>query len=126
MRNFKIILFIAVLSIACKKPYNPGVINAPNTYLIVEGVININGTTTMRLSHTVNLSSKITNNPVTDAQVSVESNANDSFALTSNDSGYYYLRGKTLDVTRQYRIRIKTSDNKQYLSDFEQAKVTPP
>lgn len=127
MSNWKkLLLLIAALSVGCKKPYNPPVTNSPNSYLVVEGVINTNGTTSIKLSRTVNLSNKVTTNPVTGAAVSVESDAGYSGLLTENGNGRYYLAAAQLGNNQKYRLRIKTSDNREYLSDFEQVKVTPP
>ncbi len=126
MKNWKFLLFIIIISVGCKKPYNPKVINAPSSYLVVEGVINTNDVTTIKLSRTVNLNSAVTTNPVNDATISVESDAGSSYGLTSSVAGTYTLSGTTLDNTRKYRIRIKTEDNKEYLSDFVQTMVTPP
>ncbi|MGZ3873520.1 MAG: DUF4249 domain-containing protein [Mucilaginibacter sp.] len=127
MSNWKkLLLLIAALSVGCKKPYNPPVTNSPNSYLVVEGVINTNGTTAIKLSRTVNLSSKVTTNPVTGALLFVEGDGGYNGSLSENDNGYYYLAAGTLDNSQKYRLRIKTPDNKEYLSDFEQVKVTPP
>ena len=57
---------------SCRKPYNPPAINQPNGYLVVEGVINPGAdSTSIMLSRTVNISSNLTVNPVTGANVSV-------------------------------------------------------
>ncbi|MDP9077287.1 MAG: DUF4249 domain-containing protein [Bacteroidota bacterium] len=126
MKNWKIWMLAVMLAVACKKPYNPGVINSPQSYLIVEGTIVTNDVTTVKLSKTVNLSSTTTTNPVTGAVLTVEADNNSSYALTEQAPGTYTLTGAGLDIARKYRLRIKTVDNKEYLSDFEQAKATPP
>jgi len=69
-------LYFTIIATACscKKPYLPPAINSPNSYLVVEGAINSgSGPTTIKLSRTVNLSNKITVNPVTGAVLTVES-----------------------------------------------------
>jgi hypothetical protein len=119
-------IFLLIVIAGCRKPYNPPVINAPNNYLIVEGVINTTDSTKIKLSRTVNLSSTITNNPVTGATLTVESDASGTYPLTELSPGNYALAGVALDNTRKYRLRIKTADNKEYLSDFVETKITPP
>lgn len=126
MKNWKNWILVVVLAVACKKPYNPGVISSPKSYLIVEGTINTNDVTTIKLSKTVNLSSSVTANPVTGATLTVEADNNSSYSLVEQDAGVYTLTGATLDNTLKYRVRIKTADNREYLSDFEQAKAAPP
>ncbi len=112
---------------SCRKPYNPPVIaNAPS-YLVVEGVISAGSDSTIiKLSRTISLSKGVTVNMVPHATLTVESNANTTYPLTEIKTGYYISPGLNLDNTKQYRLRIKTPDNKQYLSDFVAVNVTPP
>src|ERR1700761_7795800 len=121
MRKQQIILLMAILAIACKKPYNPTVIDSPKSYLVVEGVINTNDTTTIKLSRTVSLSNKVTNNPV-EANVSVESDAGNNYGLVEKSPGVYILAGVTLSDAPKYRLHITTKDNNEYRSDYVQVK----
>lgn len=103
----------------CKKPYNPQIISTPNNYLVVEGFINSGADSTIfTLSRTVNLSDTITLKPERNAVLTVESNQNDTYPLTEIASGKYGAIGLNLDMTKQYRLRIKTTNAKEYLSDF--------
>jgi len=121
-----ILFFLAVLAVGCKKPYSPQVINSPKSYLVVEGVINTNDVTTIKVSRTVNLTSSVTTNPV-EASLAIESDNGSTFGLNEIAAGVYQLAGVTLDNTRKFRLRITTTDNnKVYVSDYEQAKITPP
>ena len=126
MKNWRIWLFILTLSIGCKKPYNPKVINSPRSYLVVEGTINTNDTTTIKLSRTVNLNSSTTLNPV-EGSIQVECDNGDKYGLFEAAPGIYKLVGVTLDSTRKFRLRVNTpGDGNEYLSDYEQAKSAPP
>jgi len=126
MKNWRIWLFILTLSIGCKKPYNPKVINSPRSYFVVEGTINTNDTTTIKLSRTVNLTSNVTTNPVAGTVV-VECDNGSNYGLYEAAPGIYKLAGVTLDSTRKFRVRITTPDDgKEYLSEYEQAKAAPP
>lgn len=127
MNKTSYLIFLIIFTIGCKKPYNPPVIaNAPN-YLVVEGVIAAGtDSTIIKLSHTISLAKGITPSPVAHATLTVESNANASYPLTETAAGYYTAPGLNLDNTKQYRLRIKTADNKQYLSDFVPVNITPP
>lgn len=113
--------------VGCRKPYNPPAITAHNSYLVVEGIINSGSDSTIiQLSRTVNLSSGTTNNPVTGASVSVQSNTNNSYPLTETSTGHYSVAGLNLSNTQTYRLSIITAQNQQYKSDFEPVKVSPP
>ncbi len=118
---------IALISIAsCKVPYNPPAITAINNYLVVEGLINITDSTYIKLSRTVNLSSASTTKPELKAVVTIESNTGSSYVLTELGNGSYAAAPLNLNVTNQYRLRIKTSNGSQYVSDFTNAMVSPP
>jgi len=111
---------------ACKKPYNPPAIITPGSYLVVEGVINTGtDTTIIKLSHTVNIASKMTANPVHLAILTIESDNNSIYPLTEATKGNYVSAGLNLDNARKYRLRIKIG-NEQYLSDFVPVKNAPP
>lgn len=111
----------------CKKPYNPPPVAGDGSYLVVEGVINSGADSTIiKLSRTVNISSKITTNPVSGATLTVESDQNAIYPLTEITAGKYGAPGLNLDASHQYRLRIKTLDDKQYLSDFVPVNITPP
>ena len=112
---------------ACVKPYNPPAITANGSYLVVEGVVNAGlDSTTITLSRTVNVSGTTTANAVLQASVAIVSDQNVSFPLTETTNGNYVSPGLNLDVTRQYHLSIKTSNNEQYQSDPVPVVITPP
>lgn len=126
MKHWKLLLVVFILAVACKKPYKPDVIASPNSYLVVEGTISTNDTTTIKLSKTVKLDTNTTLNPVTGAKLVIECDNGANFNLSETSSGTYQFKGPAMDNSRKFRVRITTADNKQYLSDYEQAKNTPP
>jgi hypothetical protein len=121
-----LLVIIAFYIVGCKKPYDPPVINSPNSYLVVDGVIN-NGpdSTIIKLSRTVNLSSKTIFNPVTGGTLAVESDQNTVYPLQELGGGRYGIAGLNLDSTRKYRLRIQAS-GEQYLSDLVPVVNAPP
>src|SRR5665213_2646738 len=126
IRNGKWILLLIVLA-GCKKPYNPPAITSTNSYLVVEGVINSGSDSTfIKLSRTVNLSSKVSVNPIVNATVTVEGDQNTTYPLTAANKGTYVSAGLNLDNAHKYRLRIKTADNREYLSDFVPVLNSPP
>jgi hypothetical protein len=128
MLKQRLFYFILLLTLTCcRKPYNPPVIASTNSYLVVEGVINSGGDSTIiKLSRTVNLNAQVTTNPVADASIKVESDQNGSWPLIADGRGSYYTPALNLSPAGNYRIHITTSDGKQYVSDYQPIKATPP
>jgi len=119
-------LMLFAIMTSCKRPYLPPIITSSDSYMVVEGGINGGPDSTMfKLSRTVKLSTNNTTNPVTSAVLTVEDNRGGSYPLTETTRGSYSAV-LTLDNSKQYRLRIKTADNKQYLSDFVAVKNSPP
>ena len=130
MKKLTGILLIGVLLIlcyeGCKKPYIPPVISSPESYLVVEGVIN-NGTdsTIIKLSRTVNISRNSVSNPETGATVLVQSNQNTSYPLIEIKPGVYACPGFSLNSSFQYRLSISV-DGELYQSDYVPVLNSPP
>jgi hypothetical protein len=126
MKNRMYPIILILLSMSCRKPYNPPVINSPLSYPVVEGTINTTGITTIKLSQTVSLSSAATNKALTGAVVIILSNQSGSYPLTEIQPGRYQSASLNLNNSQQYRLSIKTVDGQQYLSDFESVTESPP
>jgi len=119
-----ILLYIVLMIYGCKKPYNPNVVDGNVNYLVVEGFINFSGEpTNIRLSRTTNLK-EIKSKPELGASINIESEDKHSYNLTGLGQGNYtvYL---TLDLSKKYRLNIKTADGSVYQSEFVQPKVSP-
>jgi len=109
---------LIVLISSCKKPYLPPVVSSGNSYLVVEGTINGGlDPTVIKLSRTVKLSSNASTNPVTGAVLTVEDNQAGAYPLTEITPGSYSAN-LSLNNSKKYRLRIKTPDNQQFVSDF--------
>ncbi|AYL98513.1 DUF4249 domain-containing protein [Mucilaginibacter celer] len=120
-------LLIGTILSTCKKPYNPGVITAPNSYFVVEGMINNgNDSTIVKLSKTVNISSSVKTNGVDNCTVQVEAEGGSTILLTPQGNGYYVAPRLSLDASKKYRLHIVTGDNKEYASDYVEVKKTQP
>src|ERR1700679_287369 len=115
MRNFAYLLILVIPGMGCRKPYNPPAIAFPGSYLVVAGVINAGpDSTTITLSKTVGVSTGGAANTVPDATVSVVSDQGVVYPLTATGNGNYFSAGLNLNITHQYRLSIKTSNNEQY------------
>jgi Domain of unknown function (DUF4249) len=129
MRKLSITCCVLVLAFfSCKKPYDPKVVSLANSYLVVEGVINLSfDSTVIKLSRTVNVNNKITTNPVLGATVTVEGEQSIvSYLADIYGNGHYWTYDINLPLTQRYRLRIVTAEGQQYLSDYLVYKPTPP
>lgn len=120
-------ILLTAMYAACKKPYNPKIINSNNNYLVVEGVINTgNDSTFFKLTRTVNIADGVSPTGVNNCAVTVENEEGNSFTLQQIGSGKYAIGPMNLDPTKKYRLHIKTDDGKEYASDYTASKATPP
>ena len=125
-RNYitTVILSILFFSLACKKPFiHDGITESPSL-LVVEGVINTAGQTTIYLSRTLKLADKLKASSEIKAKVQVEGQNNTVFPLTETAAGTYSAPQMNLNPNQQYRLRIKTASGKEYLSDMMTVRTT--
>jgi hypothetical protein len=122
--NFLILCLLLSLS-SCVDKYQPNVIATPQRYFVVDGLINLRGVTTVKLSYTRSLTS--TAAPVeAKATVRIQDDAGASYPLTEQAAGTYTSGALTLDATRRYQLRVRTAAGREYASDLVRAKLTPP
>ncbi len=127
MRSLNTIIFLLCLSLfACKDPYKPEVEAHNKNLLVVEGYIHIGGSTTIRLNRTVDVAVKSIQTPKAKAEVSIETATGETVVGgISNDQGFCVLNTVNLSTSKQYRLRIATSEGKIYQSAVLTCKVTP-
>ncbi|MBS1520437.1 MAG: DUF4249 domain-containing protein [Bacteroidetes bacterium] len=126
MKRWKYFLLLLAV-FGCKKPYAPPVINSAPSYLVIEGSVNSGSDSTfIKLSRTVKLSGKTGSTPELNAVLTVEGDQNTSYPLIEKGKGYYACAGLNLDNTHKYCLDIKTSDGKEYKSDFVSVLDSPP
>ena len=115
--------------ITCRKAYSPPVISSGPSRLVVEGNINPGADSTIiRLTRTENLSTPSGSPPVAElgAAVAIESDANITYTLAEQGNGYYATPGLSLNPANKYKLKITTSANKAYESDFVTVKNSQP
>jgi hypothetical protein len=126
--SWKWIMLLPVLFIAnCKVPYDPPIKSSKIHYLVVDGFINANGPTDIKLSRTRNITWGDTASYIfeTGAHIVIEDENNNQLPLYEEYDGHY-VGSYSLSVGNYYRLRITTADQKEYLSDFVRCKITPP
>ena len=127
MKGIWIIILAIIITPACKQVYNAPV-NSPATgYLVVEGFISsaAQSITSIQLTRTTKLVD--TTNVIYEhnALVTIEGSGNDIYALNETGNGIYTSDSLTLNNAEKYRLRIKTTDGKEYLSDSSDIQTTP-
>ncbi len=127
MKKITCFFILLFYSLSCREAYNVPSPSPPTGYLVVEGFIN-NGTepTTIRLSRTAKLYDSAEVIYEYNAQVSIEGENNESYPLYESINGTYLSSELHLNSNEKYRLHILTTDGKEYLSDFEPVKTTPP
>lgn len=126
--SIKWILLIGILFLTrCKDPYDPPIKGSANHYLVVEGYINPDGQTNIKLSRTRNITAGDTASDINElnANVVIEDNTNNTYPLSENGNGNY-SGNFNLNTSNHYRLHITTSDHKEYLSKFVSCKISPP
>lgn len=121
-----ILLYTAFLT-GCVEPYAPPIIESDTSYLVVDGFINsTDGTATVKLSRAIPLSSTISPPLETSATVLIEDDKGNRTALQFDQESNYSGSGIPIDMSSKYRVRIRTIDTKEYLSDYIELKESPP
>lgn len=117
-------LLLGLLLAGCTDPYEPSAISTTRRYLVIDGFINTNGVTQIKLSRTYSLTSN-TPPPETRAVVAIEEEGGTRYPLQESPSGTYQSASQVLVSGKRYRLRITTTQGVGYLSDFTPAKLTP-
>ena len=113
--RYKYSFILLLLFFGCKEPFEPNLPSISQGYLVVEGFINAQGATQIKLSRTTPLDQKKTFRAELNAQIKIEGDNNSSFTLSNLPNGTYVSNTLSLDASRKYRLRIKTKDAKEYL-----------
>jgi hypothetical protein len=123
-----IICFIS-LSPACRKNYDPPVIEAIHHFLSVDGFVNTgtNAISAFTLSRSRNLYDTATDYPAElNAHLTIMGSSGNSYSLLDTfGTGVYTTAPLNLDGSQSYKLAITTSDNNQYESDFVFPKPVP-
>ena len=115
----------ALLLAGCVESYMPDVTDVPTNYLVVDGAINGNGVTRVKLTRSVGLKGDAV--PVEKgAKIFIVDNTGVRYPLTEKTAGSYQSDSLQLSPARQYQLRFTTSTNVAYASDMVPLKVTPP
>jgi len=118
-----LILFTLIITLSCKEEFLLDSVQNEKI-LIVDGFIsNEPGPYRIKLTYTSNVSQPETL-PVKGCEVMITDNTGYSESLTEKEPGNYYTSASGIIgvVGNQYKITIKTSDGKEYESEFQEMK----
>jgi hypothetical protein len=121
MKYWVLVMFVVG---ACTDKYVANIKGQSAGFLVVEGYINVSGTTTIRMSRSTGVDSPLYI-PELGAQLAIQSDNGGNVPLTETGNGFYSISGLNLDQTQQYRLQILTA-GKEYLSDLSKVSLTPP
>jgi hypothetical protein len=103
------------------------IISSDQSYLVVDGIINSGSDSTIiYLSRTVKLNSRSFRNYEQGARVIIESDKSETYELREISAGKYFIADLNLLTNRTYRLHVFTSENREYISDYVENKITPP
>ena len=119
IRNSIILFLLVLLAAGCKDPYVADLRPAERSMLVVEGHLSKGALTTIRLSRAVDLSErKDSVKPELGASLTVEGKDNTSITLLDRGKGRYEANLSALQTGGEYRLRIRTANGAEYLSDY--------
>ncbi|GGF05555.1 DUF4249 domain-containing protein [Hymenobacter cavernae] len=115
-----------VLLPGCIEPYMPEAISSTQSYLVVNGFINSQGSTSINLSRTYDIAAKTPPPIETGATLALEEEGGTRYPLReSTIKGTYTSANLALNSGKQYHLLIRTADGKEYASDYVPVKTTP-
>ena len=117
---------LVLLLPACIDPYTPDILSAPRGFLVVDGFLNSQGVTTIRLSRTFAIAARPIPPAETKATVYIEDEAGTRNLLREAPAGTYTSAALTLNTARKYRLHVTTLAGQDYASDYVPVKTTPP
>jgi hypothetical protein len=111
----------------CIQPFSPPEINSDENYLVVDGFFNVSGSDTSRIELRRTQNVNQTEEPLTEtgADVTVEKENGQSYTFTESGNGLYLLPPHLYDMSAKYRVRVKTQDGREYLSEYVTVSRTP-
>ena len=118
-------LGLLLLLAGCTDPYAPEVIKTPPAYLVVDGFLNAQGSTVIKLSRTYAVGAKSAAPVEARASVYLEEEGGSATLLREAPAGTYSSPALALNPARRYRLHLNTLTGREYASDFVPVKLTP-
>jgi hypothetical protein len=127
----KLLIGALIIMVNCVELYEPKVVQRNPNFLVVDGYIHSSlNTAVVRLSRTQRLYADEIPAPVKDATVTIEDDADHSYAVPQLNEGLYLAQNVNFTPEQKYRLRIQIISNgvkiKEYLSEYVPLKISPP
>lgn len=133
MRITRRLKFLAISVVAglvvnsCIDPFSPPEVNNTETYMVVDGFLNVNGdTSVVRLSRTQNTNDNGTPGIESGAFMTVEAENGETYLFSETASGIYKLPPASFDPNKKYRLHIRRAGGGEYESEYVEVSKTPP
>ena len=124
--NLLLCFMLVMVLVSCREEFDPPTKSSAENFLVVEGVLNVGGPTTIRITRSFRLEDSARLRGERNANVSVEGKDNTIQLLSMTGDGIYTSPNLNLVINNEYRLRIQTNNGKEYLSDYVIARQTPP
>ena len=124
--NLLLCCIVVMVLASCREEFDPPTKSSAENFLVVEGVLNVGGPTTIRITRSFRLEDSARLRGERNANVSVEGKDNTIQLLSMTGDGIYTSPNLNLVINNEYRLRIQTNNGKEYLSDYVIARQTPP
>lgn len=124
----KLVFFVLLLAVdSCVEPFSPPEVNSDENYLVVDGFLNVGGSDSTRIGLRRSQNVNVNTPPAveTGAQLAVEEENGESFALSESEAGMYVFPPRQFNRNGKYRLRIKTKNGQEYLSEYVATIITP-
>jgi hypothetical protein len=122
---YLLLLLGGVLLGGCIDSYLPDVAATTQSYLVVDGFINSQGSTSIKLSRSLGVAAGSAIPVETKATVYIRDNTGLRYTLAENPAGTYTSAALTLNPARQYQLLVNTTKGRSYASDLVPVKTTP-
>jgi len=116
--------WIVILLVGCIEPYMPPEIKPADAILVIDGHIDVNSKSIINLSRSQNLYENGAVEKVTGAKVMLENENGLIYPLTEESNGIYSLPALLIEPVK-HRLVVRTSDQKEYASEFVEIKNSP-
>ncbi|HTF20811.1 MAG TPA: DUF4249 domain-containing protein [Chryseolinea sp.] len=117
-RSSRLLSGLLLMCLACVDPFAPNVLSIDYGILVIDGYFVPNDTTRIRLSRTVTMDSPVSTANEPPAIVRIEGDNGFAITLTPHDAQLYTAPPVNVDYQAQYRLMVRTSDGREYSSEY--------
>lgn len=121
----KRVAWLLILMVGCIDPYTPPEIKPAGALLVINGHIDVNSKSIIKLTRSQNLFENEESEKVNNASVWLEDENGLTYPLEEEGDGIYSLIPQAFAQVK-HRLNVETEDQKKYSSEFVEIKNSPP